>query len=243
MSESNEVDAVLVDLETMDVEPTAIVLSVGITGLRFGEDTSPEQLAENGCEWLFKIKQQDRMGRTVSEDTKRWWAEQGDEAKHLFGVSSKKKESIEDLPYLLNEWAREFPLHQYGSVYCRGPNFDFPILENICTSRGVSLPWPFWKIRDIRTFIDSYTGRCTGKIYQFNELMGAHYALVKHNALHDCIIDAVAMDALHTHFYPMMIEKTLSSMMEDPQEILTLSGRTALVNDAVDHHLSRIGVK
>ena len=61
-----------IDIETIDTCPEATVLSIGCVKFNPLDDSEPHS------ELYFKISidDQDRLGRTVSDDTIEWWGKQ-----------------------------------------------------------------------------------------------------------------------------------------------------------------------
>lgn len=62
----------MIDLETLDTSPRCTVLTVG--GVKF----DPYSTNEPHSEFYFRLDldEQDRLGRTVTDDTIEWWAKQ-----------------------------------------------------------------------------------------------------------------------------------------------------------------------
>lgn len=61
-----------IDLETIDTKPGATVLSLG--GVKFDPKTDSEPHSEFYIK--ISIDDQDRLGRSASDDTIEWWAKQ-----------------------------------------------------------------------------------------------------------------------------------------------------------------------
>tara|TARA_Y100001973_G_C5139990_1_gene302428 strand:- start:508 stop:1116 length:609 start_codon:yes stop_codon:yes gene_type:complete len=189
---SREVDFIIVDLETMDVYPSAVILSLGICSGNWGDETFDSLLFE-GKEYIFKAKQQvTNHRRTVNQGTVDWWNKQGEEAQHIF--KSSDKYDIEDLPTLLWDYVQDNNLKRGGMVLARGPHFDIPMIDDVCRDMEIDSPFPWYAIRDVRSIIDTIYGTTNGyppNKKEFLNRMSSEHSLVKHNALHDCIIDAL----------------------------------------------------
>ena len=76
----------------------------------------------------------------------------------------------------------------------RGPHFDIPMIDDVCRDMEIDSPFPWYAIRDVRSIIDTIYGTTNGyppNKKEFLNRMSSEHSLVKHNALHDCIIDAL----------------------------------------------------
>ena len=134
----------MIDLETLDVFPTATVLSLG--AVKFDPTTD----AEPHSELYFKISidDQDRLGRTVSDSTLEWWSKQDPKIMEEAFDQSNPNEvmTVEQALDSLNRW-----VVGVDEIWGQGYGFDITILENMYRSIGKPIPWQFWQISDART--------------------------------------------------------------------------------------------
>lgn len=124
----------MVDFETLDSKPHAIILSVGIV-LFNDKDILRQGYSE------FKLQRQIDRGRTVSKSTKVWWLKTNPkEYKRLTA-----EEGIE-----LTDWVDRTSKKLWEkpprAVWSRG-SFDYLILQNLF---GEKL-FPYYRHRDVRT--------------------------------------------------------------------------------------------
>lgn len=138
---------VMIDLETLDVLPTATILTIGAVKFDpFGDD-----LNEPNCEKFYvkiDIDSCDAIGGTVSPSTVEWWASQSKEAQDdAFDPSNRI--SIEEALNQLYKFC-------WGAkrVWSHGVGFDLIILENYFRKIEKAVPWQFWEMRDTRTLFD-----------------------------------------------------------------------------------------
>lgn len=138
---------IMIDLETLDVLPTATILTIGAVKFDpFGMDVE-----EPACEKLYikvDIDSCDRIGCTVSQATLDWWASQSKEAQDA-AFDPIGRVSIEEAVSQLYKFC-------WGAkrVWSHGAGFDVIILENIFRKVGKAIPWQFWEVRDTRTIFD-----------------------------------------------------------------------------------------
>lgn len=131
----------MIDLETLDVTPTATVLSLG--AVKF----DPFNLQDPHSELYLKISidQQDTMGRTASDSTIEWWGKQ-DPAVMEEAFDQSDAVSAEEALRQLNKW-----VVGVDEIWGQGYGFDITILENMYRMLETPIPWQFWQISDSRT--------------------------------------------------------------------------------------------
>lgn len=188
-------NVIVFDFETLGVVPwESMVLSLGVVACDWDDvqDTREhvEALKERGLHIFFGLKEQKKLGRTVDPDTMDWWEQQGEDAQFIF--SEKPRRCILDLPNILGEYCKREGVDKNTMVLIRAPHFDFPFMCSLYEASGLKqrdLPFSHWKVRDSRTIIDMCDGSQNGKFPGFSEEMKKKHGLIKHNALHDVIID------------------------------------------------------
>jgi DNA polymerase III epsilon subunit-like protein len=138
---------IMIDLETLDVLPSATILTIGAVKFDpFGMDVE-----EPSCEKFYvrvDVDSCDRIGCTVSQSTLEWWANQSQAAQdEAFDPSNR-------IP--IEEAVQQLYKFCWGAkrVWSHGAGFDIIILENIFRKVGKAIPWSFWEVRDTRTIFD-----------------------------------------------------------------------------------------
>ena len=138
---------IMIDLETLDVLPTATILTIGAVKFDpFGDDVN-----ENKCEKFYvrvDVDSCDRIGATVSQATLDWWSSQSQEAQNE-AFDPANRIPIEDAMTQLYKFC-------WGAkrVWSHGAGFDVIILEHYFRKIGKAIPWSFWEVRDTRTLFD-----------------------------------------------------------------------------------------
>lgn len=172
----------VIDLETLDITPTATVLTLG--GVKFNPFNTG---AEPRDEIYFKISvdDQDRLGRTTSDSTIEWWSRQDPKIMEEAFDQSNPNEvmSVEQALASLNRW-----VVGVDEFWGQGYGFDFTMLENMYRSIGKPIPWQFWQISDSRTIIKRMPEDPRKKM-QAN----------LHNALADAYYQAKAIQIVFKH--------------------------------------------
>lgn len=161
----------MLDLETLDTAPSALVLSIGIAA--FDADTF--EIAGT----YYAVLEHDQQGdarRTKSVDTLNWWAKQNDAARKVF------VEPRTDVIAVLDQVER-FVDGSEG-VWGNGASFDNVILADLFRSFNEKAPWPFWLDRCHRTIRSAANG--------FDE---PAFVGTPHNALHDAVHQVCVLKA------------------------------------------------
>lgn len=151
--ESTDKMIVMVDIESLDVGPRSIVTQIAMVAA--SADT--EETFEDHVVWSF-LPMQPQLDlihpRTISATTFWWWMQQEDSARMKF-----EKNIIDDfeaLPVLMRHLTREFKRMTDGQDYelwARGPQFDVTNIESLFKDCGMSAPWDYNKVRDLRTLM------------------------------------------------------------------------------------------
>lgn len=138
---------VMIDLETLDVLPSATILTIGAVKFDpFGDD-----MREKNCEKFYvkvDIDSCDRLGLTTSADTINWWSQQTEAAQNE-AFSTKDRIPVHEAINQLYKFC-------WGAkrVWSHGAGFDIIILEHVFAKLNKKVPWSFWEVRDTRTLFD-----------------------------------------------------------------------------------------
>lgn len=127
-------DLIMLDIETLDVAPTAQLLQIGAVNI-----LKPHLDFEVA---ISSASQQDYF-TTVSLGTVDFWQGLPEEVKQrvLYG-----KNHVRDA---LRWFARWLP--KGARLFCYGASFDFPILHHHYHMNGLDLPWNYRNLRCFRT--------------------------------------------------------------------------------------------
>lgn len=150
MLENSKV-GIMLDLETLDTGPRSVITQVGI--IAFGLD-DPETEIRRIVESL-PAQPQIELERTISFATILWWLDQGDSARMKLKESAGN--DMEVLLALVRSMHRKLTelILTVGEdnveLWARGPQFDVVNLESLFVDCGMSAPWKYSTVRDIRT--------------------------------------------------------------------------------------------
>jgi len=155
----------MIDIETLDVQPTSTILTIGAQGFdpfsdRFTDVTYYKRLTIDS--------QNERTINDVGDDsTVAWWGKQSEEAQEeALGDGDDRvdiKVALEELSKIA--W-------KHSRIWANGTTFDMVILENAMQQYGITVPWKYWQVMDART------------IYKISKAPKVNN---NHNALADCV--------------------------------------------------------
>jgi hypothetical protein len=135
--------ALMVDCETLGTDPDCVVLTIGAVIFNPKGD---------GVTHRFSVKpsvdEQLALGRTVSDDTMAWWANQSKAAQdEAFSDHDRVpfKEAMQQLHKFC--WNIDQP-------WSHGAPFDIVLMEHCWRQNQMTAPWKFWNVRDTRTLFD-----------------------------------------------------------------------------------------
>lgn len=137
----------MVDIETLDVEITAVILAIGAVVFNpFDKDGY-----NNNEEFTCTINKKHQHGRTTSKHTIEWWAQQSKEAQDA--VFGGPHEHLVTGLRNFTTWINELR-PTCTRIWAKSPDFDCAILKNACDNAGVMWPFKFWETRCVRTTMD-----------------------------------------------------------------------------------------
>lgn len=189
-------NTVVIDLETLDTAETAVVVT--ISAIKFNRFGGIVELCNQGCSEFsqyINVTEQLINGRTTSGGTLEWWRNQSDEAKRSLLNSAEVEpvgEALKDLTVFIDGC----------QLFSRGTDFDFKILADMFKQLDMKVPWKFNQVRDVRTYIDAFTGGESGYIKDAK----IPDWIVNHDSLHDCYRDAIQMNMARNDFLSKSIQ-------------------------------------
>lgn len=198
------INTLIIDIETLDVAPTATILSISAFAFdKYDLDSTKKNIFKsieqfnqakpknNNDHYFYSnvnlLNQLIKYKRTISNKSILFWQEQPEEASSLLSFDTHDlKNVLKELSDFICQKVNTYPFH---TVYFRGSDFDGTILENAYKSLGVDVPWKYYKKRDIRTYIDALTGSEEGTLKNNNPC----FECIPHFSLHDAMKDAEYM--------------------------------------------------
>lgn len=170
---------IMIDLETLGTNVDAPIISIGAQAF----DIETQELGSTfyvACDIKDQI---DSKIRFADASTLKWWMGQSGAAKTVFKEGAvPTKESLQALA----DWILKLAKSKAKStrkvhVWGNGSSFDITLMETIFKAYGVTCPWMYYKVMDLRTF----------KRFIANGESVVVEEGVKHNALDDATAQAL----------------------------------------------------
>ncbi len=161
----------MIDIETLDNKPTAIILSIAAAKFNFKDDEIENTYYSN-----VNIDSCKHYGMTAGKDTIDWWYKQPKE------VFEQMKNNQQDIKKVLVDMS-EFIGSGKKFLWVNGASFDYPILTNAYNLVGINKPWHYSAENDVRTVFNMF-----GYDWRSFKRVGNY-----HNALDDCITQIAAL--------------------------------------------------
>lgn len=140
-----------VDIETLDVVPTAVPLSIGAVIYDPYEEDSFEDLRRRAFYVNIDRADAERHGCTTSESTLAWWKQQSTAAWDALQVNPKPlREALQAFIKYVEDHSS-----MISAIVAKSPSFDCVILQSAMRAVGLRWPWPFYIERDHRTWMDA----------------------------------------------------------------------------------------
>lgn len=141
----------MLDIETLDVESTAVILSASIVLLE--ENSTFDSLLSSCLFVKFDSKEQiQKYKRTISKDTLEWWSKQSDHAKSISLTPS-----LTDISAVAGIEAIRSYLSKDPSakkiIWTRG-SFDSMVLDSLCRALDIPVLIRYNQYMDLRTGIN-----------------------------------------------------------------------------------------
>lgn len=130
-----EVNRVMIDIETLGLEPGVAILSIG--AVRFGPGRMGDTFEVN-----VDLTSCDKAGLTIDVSTLDWWLGQDEDAQHVLTGGKR-----------LGEALFEFNRFYDGAdeIWAFSPSFDCEILKAAYDAVDEAPPWTYRDERDART--------------------------------------------------------------------------------------------
>ncbi len=174
----------MIDLETLDTKPSAVVLSVGaVVWETFYSET--EGLSYEIVERFMRVlnmEEQFSRGRTVSQSTFLWWQRQDPTARaEAFHPVRQPVEAVfNDFHEFVNPYAESFVGDPGINAFWASPvAFDFPIWEDLAMTLSGHVPWKYNQRYDVRTVVRE--ANLSVKDHEDSKLVGT-----PHTPVYDC---------------------------------------------------------
>lgn len=179
------------DIETLDAESTAVVLSASIIHFEIGEQYTYEQLLERACFVKFNAQEQVDLGRSVDKGTVDWWASQHEYVRKISLARLKDDLTAVQGINIIKEYMAQYP-EKNQTIWSRG-SLDQMAIDSLCKATKQDLIAPYYVWRDVRTAVDLLTETGKGGYCDIDHPTFQRHNVIKHHPTHDCALDIMML--------------------------------------------------
>jgi hypothetical protein len=188
----------MVDIETSATCHEAKLLSIGACAFQF--DRPPDLGKLLSRTFYTNVGSYESHSQFIeSVTTLMWWEQQGDEAKQV--LENDRKPPREAISSFIS-WVRGiWDSYGEGTIWANPPQFDLSIIQHHFDVFGFNCPWHYSKERCFRT-IREVARQKQGFVPSEPKAVavgGKTVVFVKHNALHDAIMQADKLQQIIQH--------------------------------------------
>lgn len=133
----DDTERVMVDIETVGIEPGSALLSIG--AVRFSPDGLDDEFYRE-----ITLESCQEAGLEIDANTLKWWLSQD-------GAVTGVLTGGESLTEVLTQFGSWYQAHDFDEIWANSPSFDCEQLETAFQAVGLSEPWEFRDERDVRT--------------------------------------------------------------------------------------------
>lgn len=184
------------DIETLGIESTSILLSIGAISVDPTAVKTAEDLLSNRILIKFDAARQRKLGRTADLDTMAWWAKQNILPKKASLFPSSEDVSLSSGLSLYAKWFEIMTKEDRNPIVWTRGSMDSVVYESCCRQIGIPAVCRYNNYRDVRTAIEILYPKSKGGYIDVdaNSLPGWNpNSYIKHNPVHDCVIDAAQL--------------------------------------------------
>lgn len=141
-------NSISLDLETLDITPASVVLSIGAAAFNLEDSDSIEDFDDSRTFYeQLKLQPQLDMARTISASTFLWWMNQSKAAQSAISDESQQR----NIESALQAFKDFFVSNKATYMLGNGVTFDNMILRSLCTDFEMPYPAKYYNDIDLRT--------------------------------------------------------------------------------------------
>jgi len=176
------------DIETLDAESTAVVLSAALVYVNEGDDY--DTIVNNSLFVKFDSKlQASKYNRSIDKGTLEWWSKIHPAIRAASFDPTPEDLTPEEGINVLREYIRK---HGVATAWSRG-SFDQMIIDSLCKKVGEDLLFPYNNWRDVRTAVDCLCSTSKNGYCEVNHPTFKRHNVIKHHPVHDCAYDGMML--------------------------------------------------
>lgn len=176
------------DIETLDTESTAVVLSAALVWVNEGD--TYEDMIDNCLFVKFDSKiQAAKYNRTISKETLDWWLKIHPAIRKTSFDPSPNDLSPEDGILALKDYITK---HGDGLIWARG-SLDQMVIDSLTLKVDMERLLPYNNWRDVRTAVDCMCSTAKNGYCDIDHPTFKRHNVIKHDPRHDCALDGMML--------------------------------------------------
>lgn len=181
------------DIETLGVESSSVILSAAIIYWSPDEDFDYAELLKRGLYVKFSADAQIKMGRTVDKGTVEWWSKQGEYQRKLALSRGPDDLSPEDGIAKLRAYYKDVAQADKNKIIWTRGSLDQVCIDSLSRQLKVEDVAPYNVYRDVRTSIDLLCDSAKSGYCEVDHPTFSQFDVIKHHPLHDCAYDIMML--------------------------------------------------
>lgn len=183
-------DDLSLDIETLDTEPSAVILQIGVCVFDALTMTRPVNT-------LCLQVRAHQPNRTVNAKTLLWWMEQDQRAIDDVVVGAVTSTvTLKEQLAKLSTYIATYLTPKTGAIWCKGSGFDAAILAHAFAQHGMAVPWEHYQVENMRTLLHA------SKRLEFDIKKRVSANTAPHDALSDAIHQAKQIQTFFNTYRP-----------------------------------------
>ena len=179
------------DIETLDLESTAVVLSAAIVYFDPTKETSYQELLDRTLFVKFNVSDQiQRLNRTIGKSTAEWWETKPEYIKKVSLYVSNADVVVEDGYDIIMSYINSYSgTHTF---WARG-NMDDVVFSSLLNKvdKPPIAQYNMW--RDVRTAVDLLCETAKDGYCEVAHPTFKRHNVIKHHPTHDCALDVMML--------------------------------------------------
>jgi hypothetical protein len=186
------------DIETLGIESTSVILSIALLHIDTSKEQTWESLYGNSLLLKLNVKEQvEKYKRTVDKDTITWWNKQCDLAKQTSFIPKKSDLLAKDALLALRKYVAEQCSKPNETIVWTRGSLDQVCLDSLFMAMGEAKLFPYANYRDMRTYVDLVATKSTRGYCNIDEEKYPgkwdRNVVMKHRPQDDICLDALML--------------------------------------------------
>jgi hypothetical protein len=174
---------VMIDIEAFGKQPGGDICQISAVSFEFGSISEPVEILENADRYLNLFPEQNGE---QDHETIGWWQEPS-QAEALKTIQNAPRLPVGECLNRLASFCKSY-LGKHAMIWAKPPGYDLNALTDLYHAHGMPCPWHRRQEACLRTLV-WLADHVPSKKFRVPDLSAK--GLTMHNALHDCVAQAI----------------------------------------------------